>query len=203
MQYFAAGQVFWVTAILVLRTSEYQRLFSILRQIKMDPLSALSLTSNVVQLVDAASKAFTICHEIYRLGSSIEDSRMLYTSSQLYQCYSGLNESLKNGTGARAKILQNGVDLVDLGSQCCETARILHSELESLRKSPGGGFRETISTAIARRKKSKKIDKLKGRLDEYQKVLDSRVLVNIRHVNSYPFRILMLIWSVKSRSCYL
>ena len=148
----------------------------------MDPLTVLGLASNVIQLLDAAANAFTICHEIYKMGSSIEDSRMAYTSDQLYRCYFTLNDSLKKEAVAGSKILSGGVVLQDLGLQCCETAGALHAELESLRKSPGG-FRETVSIAIMKRRKAKKIAQLKARLDEYQKVLDSRVLMDIRHVH--------------------
>ena len=73
----------------------------------MDPLSALSLASNVVQLVDAALNAFTVCHQIYKLGSSIEGSRIVYTSDQLFQCYSKLNESLKSDPATGSKTLQH------------------------------------------------------------------------------------------------
>ena len=148
----------------------------------MDPLSALSLASSVVQLVDASCNAFKLCHEIYKLGASVEDSRMAYTSDQLYQSYTALNKSIIHDAAATSssKVLRNGVDLADLSSQCCETARILHSELESLRKSPGGGIRDAISIAMKKRKKAKKIEDLKLRLDEYQKVLDSKVLIEIR-----------------------
>ena len=148
----------------------------------MDPLSALSLASSVVQLVDAACNAFKICHEIYKLGSTIEDSRMEYTSDQLYQCYSTLNDCLGNGSAAGSQVLQNGVNLGDIGLQCSETARILHAEVKSLRKAPGGGVWVTVSAAVTRRKKAKKIEQLKDRLDEYQKVLDSKVLIDIRQV---------------------
>ena len=43
----------------------------------------LGLVANIVQLVDAAGKAFTICREIYISGETIEDKRMAFTSKQL------------------------------------------------------------------------------------------------------------------------
>lgn len=49
----------------------------------MEPIAVLGLVANIVQLVDAAGKAFTICSEIYTLGETIEDSRMTFTSKQL------------------------------------------------------------------------------------------------------------------------
>ena len=148
----------------------------------MDPISVLGLVSNIVQLIDAAASAFTVCCEIYKLGASIEDSRMSYTTNQLHQSYSALSDSLKQ-TGPQ--VLRSGVDLTNLSLQCCETATVLHSELESLRKTPGGGFRDTISKALLKKRKAKEIEKIKNTLDEYQKVLDSKVLIEIRHVCTY------------------
>ena len=148
----------------------------------MDPLSILGLVSNVVQLIDAAADAFTVCHEIYTLGASIEDSRMMYTSNQLYQCYSALNDSLKRNTNTGSHTLKSGIDLSDLSSQCCATAKTLHMELESLQKRPGGGLRETIKKSLLKKRKAKEIERLKSRLDEYQSVVDSRILIDIRHV---------------------
>ncbi len=56
----------------------------------MDPISVLGLVANLVQLVDAAGNAFIICREIYSLGSSIQDTRMAFTSKQLHEAYAEL-----------------------------------------------------------------------------------------------------------------
>lgn len=56
----------------------------------MDPLSALGLVANIIQVVDAATDAFQVCHQIYTLGTSIEDSRMSFTSNQLHESYTAL-----------------------------------------------------------------------------------------------------------------
>lgn len=53
----------------------------------MDPISTVGLVANIVQLVTAAGNAFTVCREIYTLGSSIEDTRMAFTSKQLHEAY--------------------------------------------------------------------------------------------------------------------
>ena len=56
----------------------------------MDPLSALGLVANIIQVVDAATDAFQVCHQIYTLGASIEDFRMSFTSKQLHESYTVL-----------------------------------------------------------------------------------------------------------------
>lgn len=74
----------------------------------------------------------------------------------------------------------NSSYLVALATQCSDTARELNGKLDSLRKAPGGGLRSTIKTAWLKKKKSKSIDKLKLALDQYQKTLDSKVLIDVR-----------------------
>ena len=77
----------------------------------------------------------------------------------------------------------------DLATQCCKTARALQAELQSLRKTPGVvGLRETVSKFYMRRMKSKSIEKLNGRLAEHQKVLNSKILVDLRYVRKSYLR---------------
>ena len=150
----------------------------------LDPLSALGLIANIVQLVDASAKALAVCHEIYTLGASVEDSQMTYTTGQLEQCYSALDDSLKSTAVTGSHGVRSNVVFRDLATQCCETARALQTELQSLRKTPGGGLRETVSKFNLKRKKGKSIEKLKGRLDEYQKVVDSKILIDLRYIRN-------------------
>ena len=148
----------------------------------LEPLSALGLVTNVVQLVDASAKAFTVCRQIHTLGASVEDSQMAYTTGQLEKCYSALEDSWKSTASTDSHGLRSNVDLQDLATQCCETARALQMELQSLRKTPSGGLRETVSKSYFRRKKIKSIQRLNGRLAEYQKTLDSKILIDLRYI---------------------
>lgn len=74
----------------------------------------------------------------------------------------------------------SGNNLILLATQCSQTATALKGELDSLRKSPGGRLRSTIKTIWNKKKKSNTIDTLKLALDEYQKTLDSRILIDVR-----------------------
>ncbi len=59
----------------------------------MEPIAVLGFVANIVQLVDAAGKAFTICREIYTLGETVEDARMASTSKHLLDAYDELVRS--------------------------------------------------------------------------------------------------------------
>ena len=156
----------------------------------MEALAALSLVCNILQLVDAAGKAYNVCHEIHTLGASTEDQRVTYTSEQLEEAYTALNNSLSSPTNTGSQVLPSPVDLSDLGSQCYETAKALNEELLALRKKPDGGLRDSVKAFVKKKKKANSIEQIKTRLDEYQKVLDTKILIDLRHVfvldcNSY------------------
>jgi len=152
----------------------------------MASLSILGLVANIVQLVDVATRAYKVCHDIYHLGASIEDSQMSYTSDQLRESHSTLLNSLQSNSITIANAPRNGIDLSDLALRCCKTAEALHTILESLRKNPGGGTSESIFKFMKKKIKAKEIEGLKTRLDEYQKVLDSKILIDIRYIFICP-----------------
>ena len=56
----------------------------------MEALAILGLVSNIIALIDAAAKAATTCHQIYKHGASIEDLDLMYINDQLEQSYSNL-----------------------------------------------------------------------------------------------------------------
>ena len=156
----------------------------------MEALAALSLVCNILQLVDAAGKAYNVCHEIHTFGASIEDQRMTYTSEQLQEAYTALNTSLKRTSSTSSQVVPSQVDLSGLGSRCSETAKALHDELLALRKKPDGGIRESVKVLVKKKRKARGIEQIKIRLDEYQKILDTQILIDLRCVfetecNSY------------------
>ena len=193
-----------------MKDSESVTLAISIANLNMEPLAVLGLVANIVQLVDAGGKAFTICREIYTLGATVEDARMASTSKHLLDAYDEMVRSppryiilfrllgaflkLKDtltlrGSAQNKTLVQssnssspagNSSYLVTLATQCSDTARELNGELVSLRKAPGGGLRDTIRTAWHKKKKSKSIDRLKLALDQYQKTLDSKVLIDVR-----------------------
>ncbi|CAO1600436.1 hypothetical protein XANCAGTX0491_004125 [Xanthoria calcicola] len=142
----------------------------------MEALAAVGLVANIAQLVDTAGKAFTVCHEIYTLGRSIEDTTLAFTSEQLHEAYGELSKSLNNTAIPGG----SGINLIPLATQCCETAKTLQEELDALRKPPGSGVRATIKKAWLKKQKQKAIGKLKFALDEYEKALDSKILIDVR-----------------------
>lgn len=145
----------------------------------MEPLTIIGLVSNVVQLVDAATKAATACHEIYKRGATIEDLELARTTDQLHQSYSSLSKSLQSKS--TDPILQSGFDLRAFSEQCCQSAQSLTDELKVLQTTPGSK-REALLKFVNRRRKASKIESHRRQLNKYQKTLDTKVLIDIRRI---------------------
>ncbi|KAL9624251.1 MAG: hypothetical protein Q9160_001498 [Pyrenula sp. 1 TL-2023] len=146
----------------------------------MDPFTVIGIVSNIVQLVDAATEAVEACHQIWKLGASVEDLQIAYTSDKLSQCYHALDESLAASPSLpRSK---SGIDLEELCTKCRQCAQDLHNELKGLQKSPGGGRREAFTKYLQTKRKAKELETHKKRLDEYRKTLDTLILIDIRNI---------------------
>ena len=144
----------------------------------MDPLTVVSLTSNIIQLVDAAISAATKCHEIYSLGAPKDDLQLAFVSEQLTQSFATLDNSLQ----VRHQPLPSGVDLASLSAECCESAKILTKELLALQKIPGQGRLRAAVSLFKRRLKAREIQSLKRRLEENQKTLNTKVMIDMRQM---------------------
>lgn len=61
----------------------------------MEALAVVSLVSNILQLLDVATRSAKKCHQIYKLGSPIDDLHLASLSDELNQCYTTLENSLQ------------------------------------------------------------------------------------------------------------
>ena len=138
----------------------------------MDPYVAFSLVCGIIQLVDFSTRVVKKCHELYRDGVSSENKEAEEMASHLTDLRAKLdftNESV-------------GEDLLDLGSKCSSTAEDLVAELEKLKVDGRHRKRQSLSVSFKAVLKRNSMDKIQKRLEEYQKLLDSRILVDLRFV---------------------
>lgn len=69
-----------------------------------------------------------------------------------------------------------------MSQECTKSAGILYKELRALEKSPGEGRGKAVAKFIARKRKAGEIQKLKERLKENQKTLDTKILIDVRQL---------------------
>ncbi len=138
----------------------------------MEPLATFSLVCGIIQIVEFSTKAVKQCREIHKNGSLSENEQIEDMARHLTE----LRTELDLGDQS------NRDDVLDLGSKCSSTAQELVAELEKLKvKGPHGkiqGVRKMFQSVWRR----KAIDDIQKRLDEYRKILNTRILVDLRFV---------------------
>lgn len=147
----------------------------------MDPLTAFSLASGVIQVIDFRTKVLSQCRKIYKNGSLSE------------------NESIES-MAEYPTTLAAQMQLIIESRKCSEEVKELVGELQSL--STGSRWK-AVSSTYRSIKKKRMIERMQRQLDEYRKILDTKVLADRRSV-----RILLdmceresWVWVVEDREC--
>ena len=154
----------------------------------MDPYVAFSLVCGIIQLVDFSTKVVKKCHELYRDGVSSENKEAEEMVSHLTELRAKLDFTKESV----------GEDLLDLCSKCSSTAEELVAELEKLKVDGPHRKRQSLNKSLKAMLKRNDMEKIQKRLEGYQKLLDSRILVDLRFVhcqNSYPIPSIVCVWS--------
>lgn len=145
----------------------------------MEAIAAFALACNVVQVVDFGLKTASKFGEIYKEGSTIDHQDLYYTSKQLAEITEKLSASIHQAQ--TNKLLTRDEDqLADLADKCTKCAKDLRKELDNLTLSGGQGKRAALSKAIKSFRRNDGIKKIKDRLGEYERVLNTRLLSRLR-----------------------
>lgn len=141
----------------------------------MEPLSVFSLVCGVIQIVDFSTKVVQKCRELYRDGALPENEEIETMASHL----TDLRTNLKLPS------LRKCDELVDLAAKCSDTAQELIVEVQNLKINGTHTIRQAISKTIKTMRKKSAIDEIQRRLEKYRKLLDSRILVDLRWVRIF------------------
>ena len=152
----------------------------------MDPLTAFSLACGVIQVVDFSMKVLAKCKEFHDHGALSE--------------YQEVEEITKHLTNLRLDALpphSSGTtqtpddrELRELLKTCSETAEQLVAKLQTLKIKGSHKKRQAIVKTVKAFREKKEIQDLEKRLNSYHRVLDTKILVNLRFVGestSYLF----------------
>jgi hypothetical protein len=147
----------------------------------MDPLTALSVATSVIQIVDFGSKLVSRAGEIYRSaeGFSVSRSALKATTTDLKVLLVRLQDSLPLVT-TNIPLTAEEVSLQALAKGCGEVARELLTRLEKLKKSDKAGKWGSIRLALLSVWSEKEIQEVSARLELYQRELDTSLLVSLR-----------------------
>lgn len=153
----------------------------------LDPLTALGLASNIVQIITFTAEVLGETHRLVQSTSgavpSCEDIARLAKQQEL-ACQQILSESPADSTKDPDQVDQNEVDLQTLAKSCADEARKLVAILDSLTVKGREDGRKRLGSAlwcVARAKwKRSEIEKIQKNLESYQKQLDRSLLRIIR-----------------------
>ena len=152
----------------------------------MEPLIALSLTCNVMQVVQAAIKTVTLCHKAYRDGRTnqeLDDAATEFTAAfQELQLKDNARPNPTHTGNAIPSPTEQA--LLNLGGKVNDAAKRLHDELRRFDvadPSTSGAKRKfQATTAAIKAMWSTKLEGLQKDFETYQQVLQTRLLIDIR-----------------------
>ena len=139
----------------------------------MDPCTAFSLACGVIQVIDFSTKVAKTCHELYKNGGSPENNDI----EEMAECLTNLCRDLSLTTR------DDQDDLLDLGVKCSDTAQELLAELQELKVNGPHRGRQIFSKALRTIRKKSTIDGIQKRLENHRKLLDSKILIDLRFVH--------------------
>ena len=96
----------------------------------------------------------------------------------------GLRNALDSPTtqGSQNVLQCQDQALLDVAEKCSATAKELSGELQKLKINGSHSNRQLIKKTAICLWKTSSIEKIQTRLEEYRKILDSRILIDIRSV---------------------
>ena len=147
----------------------------------LDPMSALGLACNIIQIVDFSLEAVAKFRELCKDGASSGNRELEDMTVRL----KGLRANLVTvdpTTRQSRPVFVDDKELQALAEECCETADELTAELDTLKTSGSHKKRQAVQKLYRSIRRKSVVEGIQKKLDGYQKVLDTRILVNLRFV---------------------
>ena len=149
----------------------------------MDPLTALSLACNVIQVIDFSAKIVTKCKELYKDGASAKNKDIESMAKYLANISTDLKipETSLSADSAQQEC-QEDEQLLKLAQQCSETANELICELQKLAIQGTRRKRDAVLKAVKETWNETIIESIENRLQQHRKTLDTLILIDLRYV---------------------
>ncbi|KAH5068687.1 hypothetical protein HBH95_191200 [Parastagonospora nodorum] len=150
----------------------------------MDPLSALSIASAVIQIVDFSSKVIARTREVYQSADgSIEEITLIEdATANLDDLMKDLMSKTEIEAFTRGAFDRKTPDqqLIQLAEDSNTLANELNQTLKACRVKKDGSQRGALSQGLRSVLEQKSLTTLKQKLDELRKQIDTTLLITIR-----------------------
>ena len=147
----------------------------------LDPLTAISLASAVVQFVDFSVKLVSAGHELYDKGSLSRNDEIEQISRDLSNLADDLGASRPPSANQPS---QDEIALQKLAGSCKELADQMITVLETLKVQKSGHGLESVRKAVRSMRKKGKILDIEKRLEKVRDELNLRLTAILRSVSS-------------------
>ncbi len=146
----------------------------------MDPLSALSLSCNVLDLITAAGKTCAFLYDVHKTGAFPTHEDLVSTTTLLDNSFNALTQQLSGGQNQISPRRPDDKELFDISLKARKLASDLTKKLETLQVQPADSrskrFEKLLKTALQKGK----IYDLQRRWEEIRKAVDSALLVRLK-----------------------
>lgn len=139
----------------------------------MEAIAAFSLVCNVIQVVDFGLNVAEMCHEAYKTGQVKPELKDV--TKEFRSAYKALQRS----TSPKSQISAEDQAMLNLGRKCDESANRHLARLSKL-EVPQGSKVRAVGRIVKALLESSKIEELPKQFESYRKVLETRLLVDLR-----------------------
>ena len=148
----------------------------------MDPVTALTVLCNVLQLIELGAKSAKAFHEICKSKEALtlENERLDQQTKLLSTISSQLSTRLQNV--AQDRLTPEKEQLRDLAGECDQSARNLLKRLEKLKVTGPRSKREDLKRWWKSRQEEGKIDEDVKQLEQCRERMDKQMLVNLWYI---------------------
>ena len=145
----------------------------------MDPLTALGLASNVLNIIDAGLKTYSEAKDVYQSTSGISRRNELLQQNmidldtrcnQLLACVSQEQDP--------QRLSDNELAVRNLTWKCAESGKKLHKLVNGLKAEKGK--MDSLFKAIKSQRSQRLFNELKKEVEEYQAALNSQILIDLK-----------------------
>lgn len=141
----------------------------------MEPLSALGIACNIMQVISFSYEAISVTRRVYDKG--VVNEELVDKAADLEKLTSSVGNALKNSkqpsTAAEKEIVQ-------IAKKCREASRELQKTMSELGStSAKGNIVRSAGTSIKAMWKQSRIQKLEKNMMQWQQTLDSGILIHL------------------------
>ncbi|KAH7119118.1 hypothetical protein B0J11DRAFT_441007 [Dendryphion nanum] len=147
----------------------------------MEPLSALSVASNILQIVDFATKIVSRARNIHASADGVldENSFLESATTNLSELAVELSKDLSRNLYRKSSTGSTDKQLIKLAHEAASVASSLRAKLDNISRRTDGASRNALDQAFRSVWKQNEISTLCNRLDAIRKQVDTALLVSL------------------------